>query len=59
MSRETCRIDGLPLVHDYPDSKGNPIRKCLNEQVTHRYHWPDKTKNSGWVLITKPTEESK
>ena len=49
---ETCRIDGHPLVRD-----GETIRKCLNEQVTHSYHWPDKWKNSGWVLIKKEKSE--
>ena len=44
---EFCRIDGRLLVHD----EGEARRKCLNEQVTHHYHWPDKDRNSGWVLL--------
>jgi len=52
MTLERCRIDGYPLVHE----EGEARRKCLNEQVTHHYHWPDSFKNSGWVLV--PTEQS-
>lgn len=54
---ERCLIDGLPLVRDgvcdCPDCRPDgPHRQCLNEQVPHHYHWPDKTKNSGWVPLT-------
>ncbi len=52
MTVERCRLDGYPLVHE----EGEARRKCLNEQVTHHYHWPEKFKNSGWILV--PTEQS-
>jgi len=54
MTRDTCSVDGYLLVRD--ESQGPAHRKCLNEQVTHHYHWPDSFKNSGWVL--EPTEQS-
>ena len=55
MKLERCRLDGYPLVHE----EGEVRRKCLNEQVTHHYHWPDKTKNSGWLLIIDAKPEEK
>jgi len=55
---ERCRIDGYPLVVAEPVD-GEPRRKCLNEQATHHYHWPDMNKNSGWILLDAKQETEK
>lgn len=62
---EYCQIDGHPLVRAHPtndvrhfltdgdrlENNGDARKKCLNEQTTHYYVWPDKERNSGWILI--------
>lgn len=52
MIEHRCRIDGQPTV------RVGDTRKCLNEQETHEYVWPDPDKNTGWMLVEKCLAEA-
>ena len=61
---DLCKVDGYPLVKEeglavLKNTEVSYGRKCLNEQNTHYYYWPDKWKNSGWILLEAEVSEGK